>query len=131
MKKKIGDTMDAVISRVFPDGFHARCLQLPVDGFVPVTSLPQDRYRFERSGQMVVGFKESNQFRLGDRIVVRIAKVDMQQRQLWMEFVRKSSQSDDLPWKRPAAKAVRTESDGRKKRDKVSKMKSKKSRKRH
>ncbi len=131
MKKKIGDTMDAVISRVFPDGFHARCLQLPVDGFVPVTSLPQDRYRYERSGQMVVGFKDGNQFRLGDRIVVRIAKVDMQQRQLWMEFVKKSSQVDDLPWKRPALKSVRAESDGRLKRDKVSKMKSKKSRKRH
>jgi ribonuclease R len=57
LKKHIGETMEAVISRVFPDGFHARCLKLPVDGFVDIKSLPNDKYRFERRGQMIVGFK--------------------------------------------------------------------------
>ncbi len=88
LKKHIGDTMEAVISRVFADGLHARCIKLPVDGFIPITALPKDRYRFERRGQMIIGFKEGNRFRLGDQLTVRIAKVDLQERQLFFEVVK-------------------------------------------
>jgi ribonuclease R len=38
LKKHVGETMEAVISRVFADGLHARCVKLPVDGFVPIAS---------------------------------------------------------------------------------------------
>lgn len=88
LKKHVGETMEAVISRVFPDGFHARCLKLPVDGFVDIKSLPNDKYRFERRGQMIVGFKAGNQFRLGDRLTVRITRVDLRDRQLYLTVVK-------------------------------------------
>ena len=77
--------MEAVISRVFADGIHARCVKLPVDGFIPITTLPNDKYRFERRGQMISGFKEGNRFRLGDQLTVKVAKVDLQDRQLYFE----------------------------------------------
>jgi ribonuclease R len=88
LKKHVGETMEAVISRVFPDGFHARCVKLPVEGFVDIKSLPGDKYRYERRGQMIVGFKAGNQFRLGDRLTVRIAKVDLRERQLFLDVVK-------------------------------------------
>lgn len=88
LKKHIGETMDAVISRVFADGLHARCLKLPVDGFIPITTLPNDTYRFERRGNMLSGYKEGNRFRLGDLLTVRIAKVDLQDRQLYLESLK-------------------------------------------
>jgi ribonuclease R len=94
LKKHIGDSMEAVISRVFPDGFHARCLKLPVDGYVDIKSLPGDKYRFERRGQMIVGFKAGNQFRLGDRLTVRIAKVDLRDRQLYLDVVKSHAPRD-------------------------------------
>jgi ribonuclease R len=98
LKKHIGETMEAVISRVFADGIHARCVKLPVDGFIPVSTLPVDKYRFERRGQMIVGFKEGNRFRLGDQLTVRVAKVDLQDRQLYLEVVKNhSSLRDDRP----------------------------------
>ncbi len=125
MKKKVGQTMEAVISRVFADGIHARCLELPVDGFIPVTSLPKDQYRFERRGQMVVGYKEGNQFRLGDRLTVKIAKVDLRERQLWMEFVSKGKSSARKTWAKTAPAAQKERS---RKPEKVSKKKAKKSR---
>jgi ribonuclease R len=129
MKKQIGQTMEAVISRVFADGIHARCLNLPVDGFVPVTSLPPDKYRYERRGQMIVGFKEGNQFRLGDRITVKIAKVDMQERQLWMDFVKKSGTGEKITFRSPKSRPGDANATS-KKREKVSKKKEKKSRRR-
>jgi ribonuclease R len=107
LKKHVGDTMEAVISRVFADGIHARCVKLPVDGFIPVTSLPVDKYRFERRGQMIVGFKAGNRFRLGDQLTVRVAKVDLQDRQLYLEVVKNhSSLRDDRPKAR--AKSAKT-----------------------
>ncbi|TWU04702.1 ribonuclease R [Stieleria varia] len=87
LNKHIGETMKAVISRVFADGLHARCIKLPVDGFIPVTTLPDDKYRFERRGQILSGFREGNRFRLGDEVTIRVAKVDLQSRQLFFEMV--------------------------------------------
>ncbi|MGV3485060.1 MAG: ribonuclease R family protein [Planctomycetaceae bacterium] len=129
MKKQVGQTMDAVISRVFADGLFARCLQLPVEGFLPLTALPPDRYRHERRGQMIVGFKEGNQFRLGDRVTVKIAKVDLRERQLWMDFVKKTADSKPLPW-RPPGSGQSGDLSKRRKSEKVAKKKIKKSRKR-
>ncbi|QDV65798.1 ribonuclease R [Crateriforma conspicua] len=125
LKKKVGETLSAVISRVFADGLHARCIKLPVDGFIPVSSLPKDQYRFERRGQMIVGFKKGNQFRLGDQLTVKIANVDLQDRQLFLEVVtnHSASSSADRPRernsKKPKYKAKRqTERRAKKKRRK-------------
>lgn len=91
LNKHLGVSMEAVISRVFADGIHARCVKLPVDGYIPVGSLPSDQYRFERRGQMIIGFKEGNRFRLGDQLTVKIARVDLQGRQLFLEMVKNHS----------------------------------------
>ena len=104
LKKKIGETLGAVISRVFADGIHARCIKLPVDGFIPVTTLPDDQYRFERNGQMLIGFKDGNRFRLGDQLTVRVDKVDLQDRQLYLTVIKNHSAS------RPGEPAARTSS---------------------
>ncbi|TWT75313.1 ribonuclease R family protein [Allorhodopirellula solitaria] len=94
LKKRIGETLEAVVSRVFADGLHARCIKLPVDGFIPVTTLPSDQYRFERRGQMLIGFKGGNRFRLGDLLTVRIDKVDLQDRQLYLTVVKNHAAKD-------------------------------------
>ncbi len=112
LKKHIGETMEAVISRVFADGIHARCIKLPVDGFIPITTLPNDKYRFERRGQIISGFKEGNRYRLGDLLSVKIAKVDLQDRQLYFEAVknhtaRNESKSSGAKGSKPNYKAKR------------------------
>lgn len=109
LSKKVGETLNAVVSRVFGDGLHARCVKLPVDGFIPITTLPRDQYRFERSGQMLVGFKEGNRFRLGDQLLVRIDKVDLQERQLFLVVVANhSSKIKDGLGKMPTVKAKKS-----------------------
>jgi ribonuclease R len=104
LKKKVGETLEAVISRVFADGIHARCVKLPVDGFVPVTTLPGDQYRFERNGQMLIGFKAGNRYRLGDQVTVRVDKVDLQDRQLYLQIVKNHSAGRPLESKGKAGK---------------------------
>lgn len=101
MKKRVGETMRVIVNRVFPDGMFARGIELPVDGYLPITSLPSDRYRFERRGQMIVGFREGNQFRLGDELLAKVAKVDLRERQLEFSFVKNLSFGKPIVWRRP------------------------------
>ena len=93
LNKHLGETVDAVISKVFADGIYARCVKMPVDGFIPVDKLPSDHYRFERRGQMLTGFRDGNRFRLGDQITVKISKVDLQDRTLFFELLKNHSAS--------------------------------------
>ncbi|MCO8124206.1 ribonuclease R [Stieleria sp. TO1_6] len=97
LKKHIGQTMPAVVSRVFADGFLARCVKLPVSGYVSVDQLPHDQYRFERRGQMLVGFKAHNRYRLGDQLTVKVSRVDLTQRQLFFEPVKNHSVGNSNP----------------------------------
>lgn len=96
MKKQVGQTMRVIVNRVFIDGIFARGIELPIDGYLPVTSLPSDKYRFERRGQMLVGFKEGNQYRLGDELSVKVAKVDLRERQLIFDFVKSHSAGNEF-----------------------------------
>ncbi|MCA9192178.1 MAG: S1 RNA-binding domain-containing protein [Planctomycetales bacterium] len=53
LKKKIGESLQGVISGVVPEGFYVRETIFPADGFLSINSLPSDRYRFERHGQVI------------------------------------------------------------------------------
>lgn len=105
MKKKIGETMRVIVNRVFPDGLFARGIELPVDGYIPLESLPSDSYRFERRGQMLTGFKSGNEFRLGDELSVRVAKVDLRERQLVFDLLKNLSFGRTLSWNHPGRSA--------------------------
>jgi ribonuclease R len=95
LAKKIGETMPAVISGVVPDGFYVRGTKFPAEGFVPITSLPQDRYRFERHGHVIEGFRSGNRFRMGDALTVKIEKVDLPRRELLLSVVSNHTAAGD------------------------------------
>ncbi|MCA9132293.1 MAG: ribonuclease R [Planctomycetales bacterium] len=87
LNKKIGESMPGVISGVTPEGFYVRGIKFPAEGFVPLSSLPQDRYRFEKQGQVLEGFRSGNRFRLGDSLTVKIHRVDLARRTLLFTVV--------------------------------------------
>jgi ribonuclease R len=81
LQKKVGTTMEGVIVNVNQDGFFVRGRVMPAEGFVSIASLPRDSYQYERRGHSLNGYKARNQFRLGDRVQVRIDRVDMRARE--------------------------------------------------
>jgi len=91
LAKKVGEVMPGVISGVVPEGFYVRGTKFPAEGFVSIQSLPEDRYRFERRGQVIEGFRDGNRYRLGDAVTVKISSVDLVRRQL--NFTLQSNQS--------------------------------------
>jgi ribonuclease R len=115
LNKKIGETMPAVISGVVPDGFYVRGTKFPAEGFVPIASLPNDRYRFERHGHVIEGFRSGNRYRMGDTVTAKIEKVDLPRRVLLLSVISNHTAQQDhgsspaygVPGKRAAKSSQR------------------------
>ncbi len=87
LNKKIGESMKGVISGVVPEGFYVRGTEIPAEGFVPLASLPEDRYRFEKRGHVIEGFRAGHRFRLGDELTVQIDQIDLARRALLLKVI--------------------------------------------
>jgi ribonuclease R len=82
LSKKKGELLTGVVSGVKSIGITVRAIEIPVDGLISVRDLPTDRYRFDKDTHTLEGFKDGNRFRLGDELIVRIARVDTAKREL-------------------------------------------------
>ena len=98
--------MPGVISGVVPEGFYVRGTKFPAEGFVSIKSLPTDRYRFEKRGQVLEGFRSGNRFRLGDELTVKIQEVDLPRRSLFLTVAMNHTAQGELINGDPRKKVV-------------------------
>ncbi|MBX6350742.1 MAG: ribonuclease R [Clostridia bacterium] len=84
MKDRVGETIDGIVSGVTAFGVF---VQLPnlAEGLVHVSTLTDDYYKYHEKHYALIGERTGRRFRLGDRVRVKVARVDLQQRQ--MDFV--------------------------------------------
>lgn len=90
MADKIGETMEAIVTGVESYGLFAQGLKIPAEGLVSLNHLPPDRYVFDKASRTLSGMR-GNQYRLGDRVIVEIKKVDTDARQLDLAIVQAAS----------------------------------------
>ena len=79
---KLGEKFDAVITGVADYGFFAQVEQFPAEGLVHISTLTDDFYQFDEAGHALEGRRTNRRFRLGDRVKVEVARVDIQKRML-------------------------------------------------
>jgi ribonuclease R len=84
---KLGEKFDAVITGVADYGFFAQVEQFPAEGLVHISSLVDDYYQFDEFGHTLEGKRSRRRFRLGDRVRVEVARVDVQKRMLDFRLV--------------------------------------------
>ena len=53
-----------------------------IDGLVHVTSLANDYYHFEAGSQLLVGERSGKRYRLGDKLSIVVAKVDLESKRI-------------------------------------------------
>ena len=94
---RVGKKMDGIITGVESFGVFVQGVEIPAEGLIPLDSLPPDSYRYDRNTRTLSGHKAPNQFRLGDRVGVKVAFIDPDQRIL--EF--------ELSSRRPAATSTK------------------------
>lgn len=81
MEDRIGMKMDAIITGVAEYGFFATGVEFPAEGLVRLSTL-SDYFEYDPDAHLLEGRKTGVQYRLGDRVQVEVAKVDIPRRQL-------------------------------------------------
>lgn len=88
LSDKIGMEMEAVVTGVEAYGLFTQGLELPAEGLIPLSNLPPDEYLFDRAARTLNGYRDTNQFRLGDRVRIRVSHVDPDRREMEFELVK-------------------------------------------
>ena len=87
LSSRIGSEMDAVVTGVESFGLFVQGLELPAEGLVSLDALPSDVYRYERASHTLTGRRPGHSFRLGDKVRVVVARVDLDRRALTCRLV--------------------------------------------
>ena len=82
LEDRVGEVFDGVVSGVTGFGLFVEIQEVYADGLVHVSSLQNDYYHFDASGHRLIGDRTRRVYRLGDRIRVRIARVDLDERKI-------------------------------------------------
>lgn len=86
LKSRIGETFDGVVSGMIERGFFVELPDSKAEGLVEFKYL-DDTYTLEEGNMRATGRRYKKQFKMGDRLKVRIAAVDLQKRQIEMDLV--------------------------------------------
>jgi len=76
LKDKLGEVFPGIISGVMNFGIFVRLEKSLADGLVRFSSLNDDYYYFDEKNYQAVGKRSKKKFRLGDKLEVRIIRVD-------------------------------------------------------
>lgn len=79
---RLGEDHAGIITGVVPAGVFVELEEIPVDGFLRVSSWVDDDFRMDEAGVRLVGKRSRRRFSLGDRVQVRLARVDIAAREL-------------------------------------------------
>ncbi len=82
MLDKVGQVYEGVVSAVTGFGLFVELLDNYVEGLIHVTSLPNDYFHFDQAHHRLVGERTGRIFRLGDRLTVRVVRVDLDDRKI-------------------------------------------------
>ena len=82
MEDKIGETYDAHISGIQSYGIYCEIDENHCEGMVPMRDLDDDYYDFDEKNYCLVGRRHHNKYQLGDPIRIKVARANLEKRQL-------------------------------------------------
>ena len=85
MQDKLGQVFSGRISAVTSFGIFVELDEIYVEGLVHVTSLKNDYYTFDSVKHRLIGTRGGQVYRLGDRMTVLVARVDLDERKIDFE----------------------------------------------
>jgi ribonuclease R len=82
MEGKLGDEFDAVISGMTNFGMFIEIKDILVDGLIHLKDLDDDYYSYDERNFMMVGQKLKKKYKLGDKVSVKLIRVNKERREL-------------------------------------------------
>lgn len=86
MLDHVGDTFSGVISGVTAFGLFVELKDIYVEGLVHVSALNNDYYHFDAGKHRLVGERTHFSYALGDKIDIRVVRVDLDERKIDFEL---------------------------------------------
>ena len=87
MADKVGEEYHGYITGVAPFGLFVELIEPYVEGLVHVSSMADDYYRFVEQQHTLSGEHTKRVYRLGDKVLVQVVRVDMNRRQVDLGLV--------------------------------------------
>jgi ribonuclease R len=87
LQSRVGETFDATISSALEFGLFVTLKEVPIDGLVHISAIPGDYWELENGGMGLVGQRTGRRWQMGDEVRVRLARVDLTQRQIDFELL--------------------------------------------
>ncbi len=84
MENKVGEEYEGVITGITPYGLKVQLKDFFIEGFLHVSYMPDDYYRFDEDRYRLVGRHRKKVFTIGNEINVRIERVDIEEREIIM-----------------------------------------------
>ena len=122
MQDKVGEVFEGTISGVTSFGVFVALDDAYVEGLLHVTELGNDYFHYDKAHHEMVGERTHVKYRLGDRVKVKVARVDLETTKIDFTLIAKLTSAKDatipkdndnkplqvkVEPKRPAKKAVK------------------------
>ena len=78
MRDRVGEEFEGSVSAVTSFGIFVALDDVYVEGLVHISELGQDYFHFDATKHRLLGDRTRKQFRLADRVKVRIVRVDLE-----------------------------------------------------
>ncbi|NDP22857.1 MAG: ribonuclease R [Paludibacter sp.] len=82
MSDRIGQIFDGVISGVTEWGIYVELIENKCEGMIPIRDLDDDFYTFDDKNYCLVGRRYHKKYQLGDELTVKVAKANLDKKQL-------------------------------------------------
>ena len=92
---RVGEEYTGVVSAVTGFGLFVMLDDLYVEGLIHVTGLPKDYYYHEAAQQRMIGERTGRVFRLGQRLRVIVARVNLDERKIDFELASSDASGAD------------------------------------
>jgi len=97
MQDHVGDVLPGIVTGVTHFGLFVTLDELFIDGLVHITSLGNDYYHAERGGLRLTGERSGRSYGLGDAVVVRVLRVDVDEAKLDLGLVDARDDGESRP----------------------------------
>lgn len=94
MRDKLGEEFDGTITSVQGFGIFVELDEIYTDGLVHITALDNDYYHFDPVGHRLTGERTGQVYRLGDRLRVQVAAVNLDERKIDFVLAQSAQQSE-------------------------------------
>lgn len=91
MQDKVGEVFEGTVSGVTSFGVFVALDDAYVEGLLHVTELGNDYFHYEKAHHEMVGERTGAKYRLGDRVTIKVARVDLETTKIDFSLVNKAA----------------------------------------